>query len=118
PEARPAILRLTPIMISALSLSNFVTVALAILCLSTIARQSRGNVVKLWRLAMPAGFAVVLSFVLLAGVFDATLETDAEWLAAAVVGGMLGRMRGWALTVEVDHTQDLMRQRRASDGVL
>lgn len=104
-------------MVSALSLSNVVTVALALLCLGTIARQS-GTVVKLWRLALPASFAVMQAFVLLASVFEATLETDAEWLAAAAVGSVLGRMRGWATAVDVDHTQDLVRQRRATDGVL
>ena len=105
-------------MISPLSLSNVATVIFAAICLWTIAAQARGNVVKLWRLAVPPSFAAVQAFVLLAGVFDATLTNDAEWLAAAVVGGVLGRMRGWALAIEVDQRWDLVRQHRSPDALV
>ena len=105
-------------MISPLSLSNVATVAFAVICLWTISSQARGNVVKLWRLAVPPSFAAVQAFVLLAGVFDATTINDAEWLAAAVVGGVIGRMRGWTLAVEVDRRLDLVRQQRSPDALL
>ena len=105
-------------MIGPLSLSNVATVAFAAICLWTIAAQVRGNVVKLWRLAVPPSFAAVQAFVLLAGVFDATIISDAEWLAAAVAGGVIGRMRGWALTIEVDQRWDLVRQHRSAAGYL
>ena len=49
--------------------------------------------------------------------FDATTINDVEWLAAAVVGGVIGRMRGWAVAVEVDRRLDLVRQQR-SPGAL
>jgi hydrogenase/urease accessory protein HupE len=104
-------------IIAPLSLSNVATVAFAALCLWTIASQAWGNVVKLWRLAVPPCFAAVQAFVLLAGVFDATPINDAEWLAAAIVGGVIGRMRGWALAVEVDRRLDLVRQHRSPDAV-
>jgi hypothetical protein len=93
------------------------TVIFAAICLWTVAAQARGNVVKLWRLAVPPSFAAVQAFVLLAGVFDATTLNDAEWLAAAVVGGVIGRMRGWALAVEVDRRWDLVRQHRSPDAL-
>ena len=105
-------------MIAPLSLSNVATVVFAALCLWTIASQARGNVVKLWRLAVPPSFAAIQAFVLLAGVFDASLVNDAEWLAAAIVGGVIGRMRGWALSVEVDRRWDLVRQRRSPDALV
>jgi hypothetical protein len=105
-------------LIAPLSLSNVATVAFAAICLWTIASQAWGNVVKLWRLAVPPSFAAVQAFVLLAGVFDATTLNDAEWLAAAVVGGVLGRMRGWTLAVEVDRRLDLVRQHRSPDALL
>jgi membrane protein CcdC involved in cytochrome C biogenesis len=105
-------------MIAPLSLSNVATVAFAVICLWTATAQARGNVVKFWRLAVPPCFAAVQAFVLLAGVFDATLAHDAEWLAGALVGAVLGRMRGWTATVEVDRRQDLVRQRRAVDAPL
>ncbi len=105
-------------VIAPLSLSNVATVAFAAICLWTIAAQARGNVVKLWRLAVPPSFAAVQAFVLLAGVFDATIANDAEWLAAAVVGGVLGRMRGWTLAVDVDQRWDLVRQHRSADELM
>jgi membrane protein CcdC involved in cytochrome C biogenesis len=105
-------------MISPLSLSNVATVVFAVICLWTISSQARGNVVKLWRLAVPPSFAAVQAFVLLAGVFDATIVNDAEWLAAAIVGGVLGRMSGWTLAIEVDQRWDLVRQHRSPDALL
>lgn len=105
-------------MIAPLSLSNLITVVLAVICLSTILPQARGNVVKIWRLAMPACLAMVVAFILLASVFDADLATDAEWLGALLVGAVAGRMRGWALAMEVDQASSLMRQRRSADGTI
>jgi membrane protein CcdC involved in cytochrome C biogenesis len=103
-------------MISPLSLSNLATVIFAVVCLWVIAAQARGNVVKLWRLAIPACFAAVVAFMLLASVFDADLESDAEWLIAAAIGIVLGRMRGWAIALEVDQRHDLVRQQGGADG--
>lgn len=105
-------------MIAPLSLSNLITVVIAVICLSTILPQARGNVVKVWRLAMPASLGMVEAFVLLAGVFEADLASDAEWLAALFVGGMAGRMRGWSMAMEVDQTSSLMRLRRSADGTM
>ncbi len=78
-----------------LGLSNVLTVLVAVGCLWTMLPQSRGGVLKLWRLAMPACLAVVQALVLLAGVFDATLGHDAEWIAALIVGGgaLIGAIR-------------------------
>lgn len=105
-------------MIAPLSLSNLITVVLAVICLSTILPQARGNVVKIWRLAMPACLAMVVAFILLANVFDADFSSDAVWLAALLLGGVAGRMRGWALAMQVDQAASLMRQRRSTDGTI
>jgi hypothetical protein len=105
-------------MIAPLSLSNVLTVFFAAVCLWTIVPQARGGTVKLWRLAVPPTLATVQALVLLAGVFDATLTHDAEWVAAAALGAMLGRMRGWTLPIEVDRTHDLVRLRPSIDGHL
>jgi hypothetical protein len=104
------------VMIAPLSLSNLLTVIIAIMCLSTIASQSRGDVVKLWRLAVPACLAVAQALVLLASVIDATFIHDAEWVLAAVVGAIAGRMRGWTMFLQVDQARDLFRARRSYDG--
>jgi len=103
-------------MISPLSLSNVLTVLVALLCLWTMSPQARGGVVRIWRLAIPACFAAVESLMLLAGVFDATFAHDAEWLAGLVIGSVIGRMRGWTMAVEVDQMWGLVRLPRTNDG--
>jgi hypothetical protein len=103
-------------MISPLSLSNVLTVLVALLCLWTMSPQARGGVVRIWRLAIPGCFAAVESLMLLAGVFDATFAHDAEWLAGLVLGSVIGRMRGWTMAVEVDQTWGLVRLPRTNDG--
>src|SRR5215813_9952501 len=105
-------------MISPLSLSDLATLILAVVCFKTITAQARGHVVKLWRLAVPACLAAVQALVLLAAVFDANMQNDAEWLLAAIVGLALGRMRGWSIAIQVDRQRGLIRQRRSADGPL
>ena len=105
-----------PLMIAPLSLSNVLTVVVALLCLWTMSPQARGGVVRIWRLAIPGCFAAVQALVLLAGVFDATITHDAEWLAALIVGSVVGRMRGWAMHVDVDQMWGLVRLPRTIDG--
>jgi membrane protein CcdC involved in cytochrome C biogenesis len=102
-------------MIAPLSLSNILTVFMAIACLWSIAPQARGDGVKLWRVAVPPGFAIAQALVLLAGVFDATVAHDAEWLAAGVFGAVLGRMRGWALSFDVDRASGLIKVQPSID---
>src|SRR5215475_786591 len=105
-------------MIAPLSLSNVLTVLVALLCLWTISPQASGGVFRLWRLAIPACFAAVDALVLLAGVFDATWAHDAEWLAGLLLGGIGGRIRGWTMPVVVDQMRGLVKLPRASDGWL
>ena len=73
---------------------------------------------RLWRLATPAAFAMVVSLVLLASVFEATWQHDVEWLVALVIGGLIGRTRGWTLPVEIDQRWGLVRLPRVKDGTL
>jgi hypothetical protein len=104
-------------IIAPLSLANVLTVILAISCLSVMAAQARERIVRTWRLAIPAVFAGVVAIVLLAGVFEATLAHDGEWLAALVVGGLIGQVRGRAVAVEIDRVWGLVRVSRAADGI-
>ena len=48
---------------------------------------SGGGVMRLWRLAMPAAFATVVALMLLSGMFEATMQHDAEWVIALLLGG-------------------------------
>jgi hypothetical protein len=80
--------------------------------------QARGGVMRLWRLAIPAVFAAVVALMLLASVFDATLQHDAEWVIALLLGAFIGRTRGWTLPVEIDQMWGLARLPRTVDGLL
>ncbi len=106
-----------PMLIAPLSLSNVLTTLCALLCLWTSSPQASGGVWRLWRLATPAAFAAVVSLMLLAGVFEATWQHDAEWLAALLLGGLAGRTRGWTLPVEIDQMWGLVRLPRSKDAL-
>ena len=91
---------------------------IAVACLTTLAPQSRGDAIRLWRLAVPASLAAAQALILLAAVFDATFVHDAEWLIGGAVGSLIGRARGWAMPVAVDQTRSLVRLHRNFDAQL
>jgi len=105
-------------MISPLSLSNVLTVLVALLCLWTMSPQARGGVMRLWRLAVPAAFAAVVSLMLLSAVFDSNFRHDIEWVLALALGGFIGRTRGWTLPIDIDQQWGLVRLPRSMDGLL
>lgn len=105
-------------MISALSLSNVLTVLAALMCFWTISPQTRGGVVRLWRLAVPAGFSAVVALMLLASVFEANIRYDAEWVIALLLGGVIGRTRGWTLPADIDQQWGLARLPRSVDALV
>lgn len=103
--------------ISPLSLSNVLTVLVALLCLWTMSPQARGGVMRLWRLGVPAAFAAVVSLMLLSSVFDANFRHDIEWVLALAIGGVIGRTRGWTLPIDIDHRFGLVRLPRSRDSL-
>lgn len=105
-------------MIAPVSLSNLLTVATAVMCLWTIGSQSSGGVIKLWRLALPPCLAAVVALILLASIFNATVAHDAEWMICAILGGVIGRTRGWLMTVASDQKWGLVRVPRTVDGLI
>jgi hypothetical protein len=105
-------------LITPLSLSNVLTLFAALVCLWTMSPQASGGVWRLWRLAVPGVFATIVSLMLLAGVYEATWQHDAEWLVALLLGGLIGRTRGWTLSIEIDQTWGLVRLPRSIDGLL
>jgi hypothetical protein len=105
------------LVIAPLSLSNVLTMLCALLCLWTTSPQAHGGVWRLWRLATPAAFAVIVSLMLLSAVFEATWQHDVEWVAALLIGGFVGRTRGWTLPVEIDQMWGLVRLPRSRDAL-
>lgn len=105
-------------MVSTLSLSNGLTLLFAALCLWTMAAQSRGGMTTLGRLALPGGFALLATLMLLAGVFETSLLFDVLWLVAFVVGSVIGRIRGWMLTVGSNKESGLVSLPATVDGLV
>lgn len=105
-------------MVSALSLSNGLTLVFAALCLWTMAAQARGGMTSLGRLALPGGFALLATLMLLAGVFESSILFDLLWLAAFVVGSVIGRIRGWMLPVRSNKESGLVALPATIDGVV
>ena len=101
-----------------LGLCNVLTVLCALACLWVMSPQARGAVVRLWALAVPAAFGGVVAVMLLAGVFEASPINDAEWVGALVLGAIIGRIRGWSLSVEVAPIGNMIRLRAAWDGMV
>lgn len=104
-------------MVSTLSLSNGLTLLFAALCLWTMAAQSRGGMTSLGRVALPGGFAVMATLMLLAGVFETSILSDVLWLAAFVAGSVIGRIRGWTLPVHPNGASGLVSLPATVDGL-
>lgn len=105
-------------MVSTLSLANGLTLLFAALCLWTMAAQSRGGVTTLGRVALPGGFALMATLMLLAGVFEASFLFDILWVAAFAVGSVIGRIRGWMLVVQSNREAGLVSLPATVDGLV
>jgi hypothetical protein len=88
-------------MIAPLSLSNLLTLIFAITCLTMVLNQRSDRVQRISRLLVPPALAVIVALILLSSVFDAGLINDALWVGGAIVGFVVGRMRGRVLPMEL-----------------
>lgn len=105
-------------MIAPLSLSNLLTVVVALACYWNMSWQSRAGAVTLQRLVPAPCFAGVEALVLLAGVFAASWQSDLEWCAALLLGALLGHLRGQKLAISIDRAKRMVVLPRAHDGRL
>ena len=105
-------------MVSTLSLANGLTLLFAALCLWTMAAQSRGGVTTLGRVALPGGFALMATLMLLAGVFEASILYDLLWVSAFALGSLIGRIRGWMLSVQTNKEAGLVMLPATVDGLI
>lgn len=100
-----------------LSLVNILTVVAASACLWSVVPEAQGKPQKLWRLAVPPFLATLVALVLLAGAVT-TFAHDATWVGTAVVGAIVGAIRGRSLGVQTDQMWGVVRPQPAVDGAL
>lgn len=83
-----------------------------------MAAQSRGGVTTLGRVALPGGFALMSTLMLLAGVFEASFLFDILWVVAFAVGSAIGRIRGWMLSMQTNRESGLVSLPATIDGLV
>ena len=105
-------------MIAPLSLSNVLTLVFAVTCLTMVLSQRSDRVQKVSRLLVPPALAVVVALILLTGVFEAGLVNDALWVGGAIVGFILGRLRGRTLPMELLPTPGSVRMAQTADHLV
>lgn len=90
------------------SLVNVLTVVAALGCVWSGVREARGVPQKLWRLAVPPFLATLVALVLLAGAVT-SFAHDATWAATALVGAVVGVMRGRSVSVQTDQVWGVVK---------
>jgi len=100
-----------------LSLVNVVMVVAAATCLWSVVPEARGKPQELWRLALPSFLAAVVALVLLAGAVT-SFAHDATWSVTAVVGVVIGAIRGRSVRVQTDQMWGIVRPQAAIDSTL
>src|SRR5262245_16759327 len=100
-----------------LSLVKLLTVIAAATCLWAAVPEAQGKPQKLWRLAVPPFFAMLVALVLLAGAVT-SFAHDATWAATALVGTVGGMIRGRSIGVQTDQMWGVVRPQPARDGAV
>jgi len=91
-------------------------IAIAAACVRLIAPEARGEVRKMWRLAVPPLLAVAVAIIILAGAVS-SFEHDAVWVATGMVGCVAGLLRGRSMAVTTDQVWGLVRLPPSLDGI-
>jgi hypothetical protein len=97
------------------SLVNVLTVVAATGCVWSVVREARGKPQKLWRLAVPPVLATLVALVLLAGAVT-SFAHDATWAATALIGAVVGALRGRSVGVQTDQVWGVVKPRPAFDA--
>jgi hypothetical protein len=73
-----------------------------------IVPEARGEIQKMWRLAVPPLLAVAVAIIILAGAVS-SFEHDAVGVATGMVGCVAGLLRGRSMAVTTDQVWGLVR---------
>ena len=99
------------------NLVDIVCIAIAVACVRTVIPEAKGEIQKMWRLAVPPLLAITTALIVLAGAVE-TFEHDAAWVATGLLGSVAGLFRGRAIKVTTDQYWGLVQLPPAVEGVI
>ena len=99
------------------NLVDIVCIALAVACVRTAIPEARGEIQKMWRLALPPLLAITAALIILAGAVQ-TFEHDVAWVATGLAGSIAGLVRGRAIRATTDQYWGLVQVPRSFDAVV
>jgi len=96
-------------------ISQLLIVAVALAAVATIVPEARRRLIPRWRL-LPAGLAALVCVAEIVHSSLEKLDQPGIWLLA-VAAGVVGVARGHCMRLEVDQVWNLIRLRRAREGL-
>ena len=104
------------VMVYKLNILHFLVALGASGCAGVLLREARGRLLRPARLFAAPFLAAVAALFLLALVAPEAREPRL-WAVALALGGLSGALRGFAMTLQVDHMWSLIRLPRGRDGL-
>lgn len=99
------------------NLVDILGILIAAFCVKIMVPEARGDIQKMWRLGIPPLIGVAVAVIILAGAVS-SFQHDATWVATAIVGGVVGLIRGRSVEVATDQVWGLVRLSPVYDGVV
>jgi hypothetical protein len=97
-------------------ISQLLIVAAALAAVATVVPESRRQLIPRWQLLLPAGLAALVYVAEIVHPSLEQLDQPGLWLVA-VAAAVVGFARGHFLRLEVDQVWNLIRLRRAREGL-
>lgn len=103
-------------MSGGLYLAQIMIVAAALAAVAAAAPEGLGRLIRRWQLLLPAGLAALVCVAEIVHPSLEKLDQPEVWLVA-VAAGVVGFARGHFLRLEVDQVWNVIRLRRAREGL-
>jgi hypothetical protein len=97
-------------------ISQLLIVAAALAAVAAVVPEARRRLIPRWRLLLPAGLAALVCVAEIVHPSLEKLDQPGIWLLA-VAAGVVGVARGHFMSLEVDQVWNVIRLRRAREGM-